>query len=76
MTKRITINVGGPGEASTVKVGDTVVFEAKPGEGVKEGIFDVRRTRRICTRAPNPHTPAECSDPEKCCNPGPKTKEG
>jgi hypothetical protein len=76
MTKRITIAVGGPGESSYVKVDDETVFEAKPGEGIKKGSFDVARSGRTCGRVPNPHAPHECSEPEKCCNPGPKTKEG
>lgn len=77
MVKRLILNVGDKGEATTVKAETgEVLFKAKPGEGVKVGMLDVARTRRTCCRVPNPHAPYECSEPEKCCNPGPRTKEG
>ena len=73
MPKRLILNVGDKGEPTTVKAETgEVLFEAKPGEGVKAATIDfnqdVRRTHRICTRAPNPHTPDECTEPDKCCN--------
>lgn len=64
---RLTLNIGGPGEATTVKAADgSVVFEAKPGER-KVGVIDLR-SGRFCSRAPNPHRKSACPDPSSCPN--------
>lgn len=33
--------------------------------------YDIARTGRVCTRAPNPHAPKDCTEPAKCAN-GPR----